>query len=239
MRDPREKKRGMSSARRHIGFYLSLAFCLMAVLGAAIGTAGQSSAPAPAPEVTPPAASEASKEAPAGKEVSGEAYQPSRTRSDEKEKAAAKESAPQTSQPEAARVAMPIEKGEILRPYSPKDPLYSKTMKDWRTHGGVDISAEEGTSVRSAGDGKVKKLCCDPLLGNMIIVEQTNGFEVSYCGVTDTSIAQEGNFVQAGETLGYVGKIPGEALEGPHLHLEVRQDGARVDPSLLLSSAGK
>lgn len=245
MRNLRQEKREKASPRRHMGFYISLAFCMIAALGAAWATVGDltdSSVP-PAVEISP-------QEAPAAQEISGEEYDVSRisgaVKSSEskpaQESTVESKTAAVSDEPAEApvpRVALPIEKGEIQRPFSPNNPLYSKTMKDWRTHGGIDIRAEEGTAVKAMMDGKVKKLYSDPLLGNVIVIEQVGGYEVSYCGVTDTSIAQEGNTVQAGETIGYVGKVPGESLEGAHLHLEVRCQGGRVDPSELLMTAGK
>ena len=39
-------------------------------------------------------------------------------------------------------------KGEIQKMYSTDKVIYSKTLEQWKTHDGIDISADEGTEVK-------------------------------------------------------------------------------------------
>ncbi len=237
------------SPKKNVGFYISLAVCLAAVAGAAWTTYGSIQ------EYTQPSdesSVEESKDEKVNEEVSGQKYEQSKIEESSKPEESSRQSSKPTSRPEESSkiseevsvqqtvteesettTAEPIDKGEVLKPFSPKNPIKSETMRDWRTHGGVDISAGEGTPVRAIMSGVVKDLYTDPLLGNVIVIEHSGGYESLYCGVTDTSVARKGSNVKAGDTIGYVGKIPSESKDKPHLHLEVRLDGNNMDPTLI------
>ena len=45
--------------------------------------------------------------------------------------------------------------GEIIAHYSPDQPIYSYTTKDWRVHNGVDLAAPLGQQVPAARAGTV------------------------------------------------------------------------------------
>lgn len=240
------------SPKKNIGFYISLAVCLAAVAGAAWTTYGSIQ------EYTQPSdesSIEESENEKVNEEVSDQKYEKSEIEESSKpepsensvesippkrsepEQSSAKPVEPsvqQTAAEESENVtAEPIDKGEVLKPFSPKNPLKSETMGDWRTHSGVDISAGEGTPVRAIMSGVVKDLYTDPMFGNVIVIEHSGGYESLYCGVTDTSIATKDSKVKAGDTIGYIGKIPSESKDEPHLHLEVKLDGNNMDPTLI------
>ena len=65
----------------------------------------------------------------------------------------------------------PIEGGESLNAYSAGAPVYSKTMKDWRIHTGLDVAAENESPVLACANGQVKETYTDSMLGNVILVE--------------------------------------------------------------------
>lgn len=245
------KKDKKGSFRKNAGFYISLALCIAAVAGAAWTTYGSIEEYSVQPEL-----SSDTDEMDVNRELSGESYESSvpeessrlpETSRRESSQTPVKKS-PELSQKAAEPVAAaanaeagtekpkaqkPVEKGEIIKGFSVKDPLWSETMGDWRSHCGVDISAENGAPVRAIFDGKVKSLYSDPMLGNVICISHDGGYEALYCGVTDFSIASEGNNVKAGDTIGYVGTIPSESKDKSHIHLEVRYNGSRIDPSML------
>lgn len=244
------------SPRKNIGFYISLAVCLAAVAGAAWTTYGSIQEYSQPSEESSIEQSENEK---VNEEVSGQEYEKSETEesskpesSESSQESSRKSEESQTSRSEQSSrkpvepsvqqtaaeeseplTAEPIDKGEVLKPFSPKNPVKSETMGDWRTHSGVDIKAGEGTPVRAVMSGVIKDLYADPMLGNVIVIEHSGGYESLYCGVTDTSIATKGSSVKAGDTIGYIGKIPSESKDEPHLHLEVKLDGNNMDPTLI------
>lgn len=123
--------------------------------------------------------------------------------------------------------------GRILNSYSGDELVYSKTLGDWRTHNGIDISAATGTAVTAASDGIVTSVHSDPMWGN--VVEVTSGEVVmTYAGLGDDIAVSVDQQVTAGETLGSVGQIPCELSLEPHLHFDVQVNGDYVDPASLV-----
>lgn len=127
----------------------------------------------------------------------------------------------------------PIDGGESLNVYSAGAPVYSKTMKDWRIHTGLDVAAENESPVLACANGQVKETYTDSMLGNVILVEHGD-YLFYYCGVGENFLVNPGDVVTAGQQLGVVTAVPYEAAEEPHLHLEVRRDGVALDPQAVL-----
>lgn len=119
---------------------------------------------------------------------------------------------------------------EVTKKWSGDTPVYFETLKDWRTHKATDFSCNKDASVKSAGSGNVKKIEESGLYGPTIIIEQNDGAVLTYCGVKANENLSEGNHVSAGDNIGTAVKIPCEAGEKSHIHLEVKIDGKKVDP---------
>ncbi|HHU48148.1 MAG TPA: M23 family metallopeptidase, partial [Clostridiales bacterium] len=54
-------------------------------------------------------------------------------------------------------MAMPVN-GQLIRPYSAEELVYSPTLKEWTTHTGIDIAGPLGGEVRAALDGVVDRI---------------------------------------------------------------------------------
>ncbi len=230
------------SPRKNIAFYISLALCVAAVAGAAWNTYG-SIDEYYEDDIAAESESDGTSEAEAANdEVSGVEYpeseQPEESRlepSDENSEISSNVSeadAASRDSTESKRTFRPVSKGDIIKKYSPEDPVYSETMKDWRTHNGIDISGAQGTSVHAVQSGVVTEIKEDPLLGNVICIKSST-HEIYYCGMTNVSLVEEGANVSSGETIGYIGSIPSEVNDEPHLHLEATKDGEHIDPATL------
>jgi murein DD-endopeptidase MepM/ murein hydrolase activator NlpD len=98
-------------------------------------------------------------------------------------------------------------------------------------HTGVDLRAEEGTSVLASNHGVV--VLVDELFfsGKTVILDHGWGLYSMYFHLSE-ALVNEGNLVRAGAILGRVGST-GRST-GPHLHWGIRINGARVDPLSLL-----
>jgi murein DD-endopeptidase MepM/ murein hydrolase activator NlpD len=98
-----------------------------------------------------------------------------------------------------------------------------------RMHKGVDIAAPQGTAVYSAAEGEIVRIGHQPAgYGNFIEMRHPNGMTTMYAHLSRIDVAS-GDRVMAGERIGLVGSTGYST--GPHLHFEVRRDGAQVDPS--------
>jgi murein DD-endopeptidase MepM/ murein hydrolase activator NlpD len=95
-----------------------------------------------------------------------------------------------------------------------------------RMHEGIDIAAGYGTPIRAAAAGNVIYAGWMGGYGNLIIIDHGGGIATAYGH--QSSFAVGGGSVSQGQTIGYVG-CTGHCF-GPHLHFEVRVNGAAVDP---------
>lgn len=117
---------------------------------------------------------------------------------------------------------------KITKDYSDGDPVYSPTMKDWRSHDGIDIQGNVGDNAIAVQDGTVKDVFSDELWGEVVVIEHGNGLTAKYCGVKGT--VSKGAAVEQGQVIGTVVVIPLEASEGVHLHLETQVKDKTVNP---------
>jgi murein DD-endopeptidase MepM/ murein hydrolase activator NlpD len=102
-----------------------------------------------------------------------------------------------------------------------------------RQHDGVDVPAPEGTPIPSAWDGTVVSAGERGGYGNAVEVDHGNGVHTLYAHASTLSV-QPGDIVKAGDKLGEVGST-GRST-GPHLHLELRENGRATDPSRALKA---
>ncbi|MDR0286904.1 MAG: M23 family metallopeptidase [Clostridiales bacterium] len=137
--------------------------------------------------------------------------------------------------PEPVKMIKPLE-GDIKVEYAMTKLIYNETIKEWRTHSGIDIAGNLGAEVKCAAAGKVKDLKNDPLLGPTAIVEHAGGVVSYYSGLQDTSKLTIGQTLAQGDVVGLLGDtVFVERDEGPHLHFEVEVNGNTVDPVTLFS----
>lgn len=120
--------------------------------------------------------------------------------------------------------------GTVIKGFSTA-PLYSVTLDDWRSHEAVDIGAEEGDEVYSIEKGTVAAVGRDPLLGVYVRIDHGDGIESVYANMHSETTVSEGQSIEAGHQIGYVGKTSvSEQAEEGHLHFEIKKDGKRVNP---------
>lgn len=98
-----------------------------------------------------------------------------------------------------------------------------------RMHKGIDIAAPQGTAVYSSAEGEVLRIGRQPAgYGNFIELRHPNGMTTLYAHLSRIDVAS-GDRVGGGERIGLVGSTGYST--GPHLHFEVRRDGAQVNPT--------
>ena len=99
-------------------------------------------------------------------------------------------------------------------------------------HKALDIAVPLGTSVRAVDNGVVVKAGYSTVgYGGRIVIDHQIDYLTLYAHLS-RSMVQEGDVVQKGQIIGYVGSTGNST--GPHLHFELRDFGYLVDPRALL-----
>ncbi len=101
-------------------------------------------------------------------------------------------------------------------------------------HTGIDISGGGvyGASIVAAEAGTVILASTHYSYGNYVIVDHGGGYTTLYAHMSSIGCSV-GDYVSKGQTIGYVGSTGNST--GPHLHFEVRINGAHQNPSSYVS----
>ena len=122
---------------------------------------------------------------------------------------------------------------QIIEPFSGDVLVKNETLKEWRTHNGVDFKAQSGDIVKAACDGKVTAISFDPLWGTSVEIS-ANGYVLNYCGLGEDLAIKLNDYLDIGENIGTVGTIPCESADGLHLHFSVKFNDEYIDPLSLI-----
>ena len=123
-------------------------------------------------------------------------------------------------------------KGSILKGYRMTSLVYSSTLKDYRTHSGVDIAGKVGDPVVCYSDGVVKDVRNDPFMGVTVEIEHEYGLVSVYQNLAAelASGIKAGVRVSGGSVIGAIGETAvAECADEPHLHFELLLDGKYID----------
>jgi murein DD-endopeptidase MepM/ murein hydrolase activator NlpD len=126
-------------------------------------------------------------------------------------------SPPGDTTPSAAGLIWPVS-GPVTSPFG---------MRWGRMHEGIDIGVPYGTPIHAAASGRVIYSGWMSGYGNLLAIDHGRGLSTAY-GHQSRIVAGLGQTVTQGQVIGYVG-CTGHCF-GPHLHFEVRINGAPVDP---------
>lgn len=121
--------------------------------------------------------------------------------------------------------------GEKVVDYAMDCLTYNPTTRDWRTHDGIDIAADAGTTVCAAADGTVYTVYDDDTMGKTVVIRHEDGYTTYYSCLADEVSVKPGDVVQMGQTIGTVGETALlEAAIGHHLHFSVMRDEQSMNP---------
>jgi murein DD-endopeptidase MepM/ murein hydrolase activator NlpD len=126
----------------------------------------------------------------------------------------------------------PVEGRIILSSYGQRlDPFSGEGA----FHKGVDISAPTGTSVRAAADGVIVHAeWASGGYGRLVVIDHGGSVQTFYAHLSRIYV-RAGQGIRRGEPVGEVGSSG--RVTAPHLHYEVRMDGAPVNPAKFLERA--
>ena len=138
--------------------------------------------------------------------------------------------ATQSQKASKALVQKPVN-GKIIVDFAVDHLQYSRTLKEWTTHAGIDIESPLGSPVRAALDGVVESIEEDPLMGIIITIDHGNGLKTRYANLSTKDMVKPNQQVKKGQVISGVGRTAiREVLDPPHLHFEMLKDGESVDP---------
>lgn len=131
---------------------------------------------------------------------------------------------------------------EILSKYSLINPLQAGVVTSefgerestdiiTPNHTGIDLGAEEGTTIIASMEGTVDTVSSVGDYGNHLKI--LNGDIITLYAHCSEILVEEGEQVKQGQEVAKVGSTGNST--GPHLHFEIRKDGRFVNPRLIVS----
>lgn len=100
-----------------------------------------------------------------------------------------------------------------------------------RRHKGIDIVAPRHTPIRSVTEGVIELKGMRGLGGQIVSVIGPGGYKHYYAHLEDFGTQAIGDWVGAGEIIGYVGNSGNAAISAPHLHYGIYSPrGQAINP---------
>ena len=100
-----------------------------------------------------------------------------------------------------------------------------------RMHEGLDIATRTGTPVLATAAGIVREVGTEPGYGKLVVIDHGYGFSTAY-GHNSRILVKVGQRVRRGDVVATAGNTGRSS--GPHVHYEVRLNGAPVNPNRYL-----
>lgn len=131
---------------------------------------------------------------------------------------------------------------DMLPNSNPINAAFNSSSYGWRIdpfngnkafHEGLDFTANTGTPIRAAADGIVSAAEQSGAYGKLVKIEHGAGLETRYAH-TSKILVKVGERVTKGQIVAEVGST-GRST-GPHLHYEIRLNGASLDPRKYLNN---
>lgn len=120
--------------------------------------------------------------------------------------------------------------GDVLINYSMDQTIYFPTLQQYKYNPAIVISATQGESITAAADGRVTSVSYDPVIGNTIVMDLGNGYELTY-GQLDNIVVSEGGYVSVGDSIGTVASpTKYYSTEGTNVYFKLTKDGEPVNP---------
>ena len=96
----------------------------------------------------------------------------------------------------------------------------------------IDLAGPEGQDVFAARSGTVVAAGWEDGYGFTVTIDHGDGHTTKYGHMMSQPLVSAGQHVSGGQPIGYLGTT-GDST-GPHLHLELKLNGASIDPSSLI-----
>lgn len=120
--------------------------------------------------------------------------------------------------------------GDVLVNYSMDKTVYFPTLQQYKYNPAIVIAANKGDSITAAADGRVVSVSYDSAIGNTVVMDLGNGYELTY-GQLENITVSEGSYVSVGDGIGTVA-APTKyySVEGTNVYFKLTKDGEPVNP---------
>lgn len=120
--------------------------------------------------------------------------------------------------------------GNILINYSMDKTVYFPTLQQYKYNPAIVISATVGESIAAAAEGRVVSVSYDRELGNTVVMDLGNEYELTY-GQLDNITVSEGSYVVTGDIIGSVASpTKYYSTEGANVYFKLTKNGEPVNP---------
>lgn len=140
---------------------------------------------------------------------------------------------------ETIKFIIPVENLTGMSDYS-ETPVFSSTLSRYSAHKAIDFYAAEGSNVFAVYGGTVESVTNDVLKGYTIVINHGNGLKTTYNSLADGDKVVKGQKVSKGDVIGAVSVTNRqEYKDGAHIHFEVSENGATIDPAKYMDISEK
>lgn len=112
--------------------------------------------------------------------------------------------------------------------FKPVEGVLTQNFDPKTNHFGIDIVAQENSAVKAVLDGVVVLDAWTMQTGYVLAIQHDNNL-ISFYKHNSVIMKKTGNFVGVGDVIAVVGNT-GEQSTGPHLHLEIWDNGKPINP---------
>ena len=124
--------------------------------------------------------------------------------------------------------------GEILMHYNMDSTVYFATLDQYKYNPAVVFQAEEGSNVLACADGVVKEVYQNEEIGQALVLELGNGYEVTYGQLAALNV-EVGQQVSANQVIATVASpTKYYVVEGSNLYFAMEKDGEMINPEDML-----
>lgn len=120
--------------------------------------------------------------------------------------------------------------GDVLINYSMDQTIYFPTLQQYKYNPAIVIAANQGENITAAANGRVTSVAYDPTIGNTVVTDLGNGYELTY-GQLENITVSEGSYVSVGDGIGTVASpTKYYSTEGTNVYFKLTKDGEPVNP---------
>lgn len=120
--------------------------------------------------------------------------------------------------------------GDVLINYSMDRTIFFPTLEQYKYNPAIVIAAAQGETISAAADGRVTSVSYDPTIGNTVVMDLGNGYELTY-GQLENITVSEGSYVNVGDGIGTVASpTKYYSIEGTNVYFKLTKDGEPINP---------